>query len=110
MGCCYPYESSGAADINASGLIVGSGYKVTGVSKEPLGPIYMDSRAYLYSNGRWVDLNGLVNLKGSGLSNLWDASGINDSGQIIGKAMSPGAYHAYLLTPIANRAKRGAGQ
>jgi probable HAF family extracellular repeat protein len=51
--------------------------------------------------GSMIDLNTLI-APGSGLV-LLQASGINDSGQIVGFAVSTaeGVEHAFLLTPIA---------
>ncbi len=45
-----------------------------------------------------VDLNSLID-PSSGWS-LFDAYGINDSGQITGEGFISGHQHAFLLTPI----------
>jgi probable HAF family extracellular repeat protein len=90
-----------ATGINASGQIVGTGSSITGWSKEPLGPVSVDSHAFIYIAGKWLDLNSRVNLSGSGLRFLYDAKAINNSGQIVGKAMAVDSYHAYLITPTA---------
>jgi len=49
--------------------------------------IGVESRAFLYEKGKWIDLSTRVNLAGSGLTELYDAERINARGQIIGKAM-----------------------
>ena len=102
LGLPSGYRNGIANGINSNGQIVGTGSTITGYSKEPLGPIYVDSRAFLYSSGKWIDLNSRVNLTGSGLRLLSDATAINSSGQIVGKAMGADSYHAYLLIPIYN--------
>ncbi len=75
------------AAINASGSMVGS-------FQPPSGP----SQAFLYSNGVMSDLNSLIPLPTGW--NLFGASGINDSGHIIGLATDPsGATHGFMMTP-----------
>ena len=101
---------SAAAGINNLGQIVGSASKPV-KDDRPIPPgvidqgILVDVHAFLYEKGRWIDLNTRVNLAASGLRELFDASAINDRGQIIGKAMAADGYHGYLLTPIATSAK-----
>jgi chitinase len=56
--------------------------------------------AYIYADGVVTNLNSLIPA-GSGL-HLAVAHAINNAGQIVGWAYdSRGAYHAYLLTPLA---------
>jgi probable HAF family extracellular repeat protein len=77
-----------ANSINDSGMVVGS------VGAFGYGP------AFLWTAGEgFVDLNSRIPA-GSDL-NLRSATGINNSGQIIGYGVtSAGAAHAFLLTPI----------
>jgi probable HAF family extracellular repeat protein len=97
LGVPTGYTASTAKGINASGKIVGSAYNVTGGGFLWIG---LESRAFLYEDGKWVDLSAKVNLSGTGLTELFDAERINSRGQIVGKAMGPDNYHAYLLTPL----------
>ncbi|MCX6899562.1 MAG: hypothetical protein NT105_12805 [Verrucomicrobia bacterium] len=85
-------------DINNSGQIVGL---------MPSGILGLD-HAFLYSGGAMSDLNDLLT-PGSGWT-LWEAVGINDSGQITGSGMSPsGSEHAFLLTPNPGGGGGGGG-
>lgn len=54
-------------------------------------------RAFLWRNGRMMDLNGLIP-SNSGWE-LLAAYGINDKGQIVGVGRIRGVFHAFLLTP-----------
>jgi probable HAF family extracellular repeat protein len=80
-----------AEAINGSGTIVGQTYGV-GAS----GATFY--HAFIYSGGRFQDLNGLI-APGFGWV-LTDATGINDSGQIVCDGYNPanGQTHAFLLT------------
>ena len=52
------------------------------------------------SNSGWVNLSQSLDSSGNGWS-LWIATGINDSGQIVGAGFDPyGGYEAVLLTPV----------
>jgi probable HAF family extracellular repeat protein len=78
-----------AADINDSGVVVGTMRAAGGVGRY---------RAYIYADGVATNLNNLI-LAGSGLDLVY-ATGINNAGQIVGVAYdSRMSYHAYLLTP-----------
>lgn len=100
LGVPGSYESSTASGINRSGTIVGTASSVTGGGFLWIG---IDSRAYRYTDGQWIDLNTLVDLTGTGLKRLDSAEAINDSGQIIGRASGSKTYHGYLLTPIPKK-------
>jgi probable HAF family extracellular repeat protein len=78
--------NSSALAINNSGQIVGY-FSTSG-----------GSDAFLYTgSGPMVDLNNLI--AGAGWT-LEEATGINDSGQIVGYGVNPsGQTHAFLLTP-----------
>ncbi|HYL72386.1 MAG TPA: HAF repeat-containing protein, partial [Candidatus Dormibacteraeota bacterium] len=80
-----------AEAINLSGTIVGQTYGVDATGA----PFY---HAFIYSGGRFQDLNSLV-APGFGWV-LTDATGINDSGQIVcdGYNSTNGQTHAFLLT------------
>jgi len=57
-----------------------------------------DNRAFIWTSGELQDLNGLINP--SSLWNLASATGINDSGQIVGFGSYDGEpFRAFLLTP-----------
>ena len=84
----FPADSwsvSEANSINANGQIVGN--------RRPDGPIG-PSEAFLYENG----LPKALNPFGSG-DLTGEAFGINDSGQIVGSAMTANFLHAFLLSP-----------
>jgi probable HAF family extracellular repeat protein len=102
LGVPDEFEGSEAKGINASGQIVGSGATTTdgGFLK-----IITTSRAYLYEQGKWIDLNTRVNLADSGLNVLIFAEAINDRGQIAGEALGEDGMHGFLLTPITANMK-----
>ena len=87
LGLLANANQSVALGINNRGQVVGW----AGFLGEGMG-------AFLYSDGAMVDLNALV-----GPSSGWtlqEATGINDSGQIVGTGTNPsGQYDAFLLTP-----------
>ena len=56
-----------------------------------------DAGAFVYTKGALHDLNSLLP-PDSGW-NLWEATGINDAGQIVGTGILHGKTRAYLLTP-----------
>jgi len=78
--------TSTAQAINGAGDVVG-------FSDAPDG-----TRAFVYTQGQLLDLNTLIPAD-SGWR-LDYATGINDSGQIIGSGIVDGASHAFLLTPV----------
>ena len=82
--------STYALDINASGQVVG------GATTYPFGD--EPGRAFLWQDGVMTDLN-VVLPPGSGWV-LNDATGINDSGQIVGWGRLNGQLRAFLLTPL----------
>lgn len=53
---------------------------------------------FLYTNGKMVAVNALPGVKESGWV-LFDATAINNLGQIVGRGSFNGQQHAYLLTP-----------
>jgi probable HAF family extracellular repeat protein len=81
-------NASVAYDINEKGQIVG----ISNGGTEPFG-----ERAFLYENGKIMDLNGLV--QNSSLY-LLIAQGINDSGEIVGTAVdASGQQVGFLAVP-----------
>jgi probable HAF family extracellular repeat protein len=76
------YDPSVAEAINNSGVVVGES----------------DNHAFIYTGGKLQDLNKLIP-SGSGWV-LTEATGINDTGQIVCNASSTTSYtHAFLLNP-----------
>jgi probable HAF family extracellular repeat protein len=77
---------------------IGNGGEIVGYARCD-DPDTLWDRAFLYRNGRMTDLNKHL-MAPSGWK-LAMASGINDSGQIVGRGYSPnGQYHAFLATPL----------
>jgi probable HAF family extracellular repeat protein len=73
-----------------------SGDLIVGYSQTPTG-----AHAFLYDNngpGYLVDLNDLIAADSGWV--LDNASGVNTTRQIVGSGYVPGAYHAFLLTPV----------
>jgi hypothetical protein len=58
-----------------------------------------ESRAFLWDNGRMIDLSSLPEVKAAGWSELTNAMGINDHGQIVGYGLRAGELRNFLLTP-----------
>jgi probable HAF family extracellular repeat protein len=82
---------SHAYGINDSGQIVGV--------MQSNGP-YGGMSAFLYSNGKMIDLNTRVDLARSRFKNLMSAKAINDAGQIVGEGPTDSGMHVFLLTPL----------
>jgi probable HAF family extracellular repeat protein len=83
---------SSATCINNRGQVVGRSSLIASLG--PFGPQY----AFLYSNGRMINLNSLLP-PNSGWT-LDDAVGINDAGQIVGVGSHNGLARAFLMTPV----------
>ena len=91
LGTLGDGDSIGMA-INASGQVVGWSEPPPDASGG------MGERAFLYSDGTMYDLNSLV--VGLAGTVLWEATGINDSGQIIANGCSAsGICQAFRLDP-----------
>jgi probable HAF family extracellular repeat protein len=78
--------TSQAYGINSSGQVVGDAYTPDNLLC-----------AFVYDGTAMLDLNGQIPA-GSGW-NLQTAQAINDNGQIVGKGLINGNFHAFLLTP-----------
>ncbi len=76
--------------INAAGVVVGEA--------EPNDPTNHQSWAVVSQGGQMVDLNTLID-PAAGWQ-LFDATGINDAGQIVGTGSINGQTHAFVLTPV----------
>ena len=90
-------ENGVAASINDKDQVVGT---MEAPGEMETGRI--DNRAFLYKNGRLIDLTTLLP-RGSKWSRLFEATGINNRSQVVGSGMirtSTGTEsHAFLLTP-----------
>jgi probable HAF family extracellular repeat protein len=86
-----------ACAINDRGQVVG----MSGISGSELGRTF--AHGFIWENGKMVDLNLLVP-ENSGWV-LHEASGINDTGAIVGSGDFKGRTRAFLLTPIVDGSK-----
>ena len=89
-------------DVRSEGFAVNASGQVVGLSESRNG----ETRAFLYSGGVMIDLDALVT-PGSAFARLYLATGITDSGIIIGDGVTTGfdigviaQNNAFLLTPI----------
>ena len=80
----------------SSALAINNVGEVVGVSS-PSFFSHDGERAFIYSSGSMQDLNTLIPADTGWILSL--ASGINDSGQIVGNGAINGVSHAFLLTP-----------
>ena len=85
-------QASWAFGINKNGTVVGM------VADQPNSMAY---HAFVFMGGSMMDLNTLIPA-GSGLT-LYQANGVNDSGEIVGFAQSnsDGSVQGFLLKPVA---------
>jgi probable HAF family extracellular repeat protein len=85
-------QASWAFGINSNAVVVGM------VADQPNSMAY---HAFVFMGGSMMDLNTLVPA-GTGLT-LYQANGVNDSGDIVGFAQSnsDGTVHGFLLKPVA---------
>ncbi len=82
-------DKSHAEDVSDEGIVIGESMLADGQSWH----------AFLYFDGRMVDLNDLLDTGSQGWT-LEQARGINGSRQIVGLGINPdGDRHAYLATP-----------
>ncbi len=96
LGILAGFAHSGPTCLNASGQIAG-----IAVSRANIGSrSYMDRRALLLVEGKWIELSTLVSLEGRTFTTLDNVVAINDAGQILCRALGKDGIHAVLLTPI----------
>jgi probable HAF family extracellular repeat protein len=86
LGAPAGRTDSEALDINERGQVVAMSCESDGCVP------------YLWQNGAFTDLNTV--LSASSGWQLFDATGINERGQIVGGGFHNGNFHAYLLTPV----------
>ncbi len=101
----------GASNIPAASYV--SGYTPNGqtgsyANAGTLAPLVTElSHAFLWQNGTLIDLNTLLAANSGWI--LQRATGINDSGQIVGYGMHNGVLSGFLLTPTSPTVIPGAG-
>lgn len=84
-------RDSSASAINNAGQAVGWSEITWGDTKQ--------KHAFLWDHGNMIDLSSLPEVKAAGWSDLTEAWGINDLGQIVGIGVREGNDHVFLLTP-----------
>jgi hypothetical protein len=57
------------------------------------------AKSFVYQNGQMSDLLTLV-APGSGWTELFQANGVNDLGQIVGVGVFNGETRGYVMTPV----------
>ena len=83
---------SQASDINSAGLIVGHAFGDDGSGN-------FLAKSFVYDNGTMTDLLTLI-APGSGWTELFQANGVNDLGQIVGAGVFNGEIRGYVMTPV----------
>jgi probable HAF family extracellular repeat protein len=89
LGVPSGFANSGAAALNNNGVVVGTA---------SVGSYRGIQHAFITQNGAITDLNRLI----PGTASNWvlnSATGINDSGLIVGTGTNSGVQRAFLLTP-----------
>jgi len=71
--------------------------QIVGRATVPNNTGYLVYHAFLYSKGKMKDLNGMIPSNSNWV--LTEATGINDTGQIVGNGTHNGALRAFLLNP-----------
>jgi probable HAF family extracellular repeat protein len=93
LGTLTGFTSSAAAGVNDRGEVVGTSYDASDDFAN------LNLTAFLWRNGKMTDLTRLI-VGDSPFDLLFFATGINDSGQIVGFGLtSTGDVHAFLATP-----------
>jgi len=86
-------RDSSANAINNVGQVVGWSEITWGDTQQ--------RRAFLWDHGKMIDLSSLPDVKAAGWSELTEAVGINDQGQIVGFGVHEGkGRFFFLLTPV----------
>jgi probable HAF family extracellular repeat protein len=88
LSTLHNHTNSVAYGINDSGQVVGSSGNSRGTST-----------AFLYSDGKMIDLNNLLPANSGWF--LAEARKINNRGQIVGIGVINGENRAFLMAPIA---------
>jgi probable HAF family extracellular repeat protein len=83
---------SQANDINEAGVIVGDAFGDDGQGN-------FLAKAFVYTGGQMTDLMTVIPA-GSGWTELFAASGINELGQIVGAGVYNGEIRAFVMTPV----------
>ena len=89
------FRYSNALALNSTGTVV-VGYARYG----------MNYRAMVWTSGRMSDLNAIVRNSSEWL--LTSATGVDDTGAIVGSGTYRGEEHAFLLTPDGRSGRRRA--
>ena len=103
----YLYDNGEMIDLGtlggrrSAGLAINNLGQVVGYSESLPFDLFGNgpSHAFLYTDGQMIDLNSLIDPASGWV--LWEATGINDAGQIVGNGYFNGIPHAFLLTPIS---------
>jgi probable HAF family extracellular repeat protein len=90
IGTVDGISNNAAKAINAAGQVVGTA--------DPMCHPCAAPRAWVWQQGTTVTALDTLIPAGTGWL-LQEANGINDQGQIVGRGLLNGHYHAYLLTP-----------
>ena len=86
-------RDSSANAISNAGQVVGWSEIIWGDTQQ--------RRAFLWDHGKMIDLSSLPDVKAAGWSELTEAVGINDQGQIVGFGVREGkGRFFFLLTPV----------
>ena len=107
-------DQSFAMGVNATDQVVGYTYLAAEAPGGWVGVIpgpvpALTQVAFVYNQGKMVDLNGLIGADAK-TYRLYSATAINDNGQIVANAFdsSTNAFHAVLLTPdVVGPVKQG---
>lgn len=92
-----PHAVGAAFSINNAGLLVGFSAEGNAIPGPPIVPP-INPRAFVYADGKLVDLNTLLPA-GFGDWTLVVSESVNNAGQITGGAFRSGVEHGFLLTP-----------
>lgn len=92
-----------AQDVNDAGVIVGRVFGFDDLSGE------MIQKTFVYMNGEMFDLMDLIPQEGtSGWTKFFEASSINDQGQIVGEGLYNGEITPFVMTVVPEPASLGA--
>jgi probable HAF family extracellular repeat protein len=87
-----------SGDVNSAALGINDHGEIVGASFGPAGPINGNPRAFVWKDGRMMDLNDLI--PANSPLHLLTAFGINEAGEIAGFGVTgSGDLHAFLAAP-----------